>query len=380
MDEKYNKNHAASIDYVNTAVVDAWEKMKVWMMTNIDNLDYVRRVVDKLHEAYRGGDFTTAYAGAELINQAVIDITQALRDSGAVIGDSDLSNYATLIRQIAATGYEICILGKSGKHWSNNEWTDYIAQYGTIPEEAVVGMITPFQSCVIGVVDSSTGYLTKQWGNTTDNVPGLYAQQNGSFVDVLQNSLNFHSLENTRIMLLWYDPEVLPHIDYDPNDPDKNYGEYNCIRFSTNQEMQDSGIHLMYDQQVYIVTTDTDGVTNICYYWDGHAYVKRFAVPRVANNVTGSPAAKYAWEYKAWENDSRQWTIPTTNHLLMMYVYQTQINTCLGILNRAYLPQGSSWTCRQNSSNSAWYVTVPSGSVNTNSKTNTYDVIPVAAL
>ncbi len=136
----------------------------------------------------------------------------------------------------------------------------------------------------------------------------------------------------------------------------------------------------MSDQQVYVVTTDTDGASNVAYYWSGAAYTKRWTVPRVANNITGSPAAEFAWQYKAWNGDTRQWTLPTINHLLMMYVYYTEINACLSALNHGTLPTGNSWSCQQYGAGTATYVTVPSGTVNSTSKSITYAVVPVAAL
>ena len=360
-----------------------WQAMKVWVTTNIDNSNLMTQIKQTLDECNREVIGTTATAKADAVLNSINAITEALRSAGAVIPDSTpLSEFATIVRQISASGYEVCILGKSGTHYSTTEWSEYEKQHGTTPESgAVVAVITPFQSFVIGTPPTGSGYITRAWGNTTDSVTGLYASQTGSFINVLMNSLIFRSLENTYRMLLWYDPEVLLHINYDPNDPDKDYGEYACIRFATKAEMDASGQHLAYDQQVYIVTNDeSDGSQNVAYYWSGNSYAKRFVVPRSANNITGSPAAKYAWEYKAWENDARQWSLPTINHLLMMYVYYSQINACLSILNHSPLPTGNSWSCQQHGAPTANSVTVPSASVSNPSKNYTCAVVPVAAL
>ena len=360
-----------------------WQAMKIWVTTNIDNSNLMTQVKETLDKCNREVIGTTATAKADAVLNSINAITDALRSAGAVIPDSTpLSEFATLVRQISASGYEVCILGKSGTHYSTTEWSEYVRQHGTTPESgAVVAVITPFQSFVIGTSPTGSGYITRAWGSTTDNVTGLYANQTGSFINVLMNSLIFRSLENTYRMLLWHDPEVLPHINYDPNDQDRDYGEYACIRFATKAEMEASGQHLAYDQQVYIVTNDeSDGSQNVAYYWAGNSYTKRFVVPRSANNITGSPAAKYAWEYKAWENDARQWTLPTINHLLMMYVYYSQINACLSILNRSTLPAGTSWSCQQHNASNAYYVTVPSASVHSIGKSSTSAVVPVGAL
>lgn len=388
MAENYNKEHAASLEFVQNAVVDAYEKMQVWMTTHVDNLDYVQRIIAKLREAYRGGTWTSAMAYADAIDQCVKDMAAALQSAGANVGEKDLSEFAQMIYEVSALGYEVCILGASGTHYSLQEWTDYKAQHsGAVPEQkVVVAVITPYQSFVIGLPTQQSGgntqYVTRAWGNTTDNVTGLYGQQACSFIDVLQNSLMFKSLENTQRMLLWYNPELLSHTNYDPSDPSKDYTQYSCVRFASKAELLTSGCQLDPTQQVYIVTEDeSDGNTaNNCYYWEGNGYTKRFVVPRFTNNITGSPAAEFAWQYKAYEDDTRQYSLPTTNHLLMLFVYYNEVNALLSAINFGTLPTGGTWTCQQYNAVSAYYVTVPSAYVNTNVKNYPYAVVPVAAL
>ena len=385
MNEAYNADRTMTLGMAEDLVLMAVDSVKEWTMTNVDKTDLVANIKAKLDLCNREVVGTTAAEKCQMLLTSINAITTALRSAGAVIPDNTpFSQFATLVEQISASGYEICILGKSGTHYTTTQWNEYIAQHGTEPESgAVVAVITPFQSFVIGLppADTPQAYKNLQWGNTTDNVTGLYGQQTGSFLNVLQNSLNFKSLENTYRMLLWYDPEVLPHCNYDPNDPDKDYGSYACIRFATKAEMEASGQHLMSDQQVYIVTDDeSDSTTNQCYYWNGAAYTRRFAVPRSTGGITGSPAAKYAWQYKAYNGDERQYQLPTINHLLMMYVYYNQINACLSTLNLSTLPTGYTWTCQQYSAYGAYYVTIPSANVNFNTKNVTYAVVPVAAL
>ena len=381
MAETYNGNHVATLDMVENLMLMGINSMKDWTLENVDKTEIMKHIKAQLDLANRATIGTTAAEKCQYLLNCIDAITGALRSAGAVVPDeTPLAEYATLVRQISASGYEVCILGKSGTHYAADEWLEYERVHGTTPETgAVVAVITPFHSFVIAPAGQG-GYKNLQWGNTTDSVTGLYGQQTGSFINVLQNSLNFRSLENTYRMLLWYDPEVLPHCDYDPNDPDKDYGAYACIRFANHAEMENSGQHLMYDQQVYIVTEDTDGTANVCYYWAGNSYIKRFVVPRVANNITGSPAAKQAWTHVAYDGDTRQWTLPTINHLLMMYVYYTPINTCLSVLDRSPLPTGYSWSCQQYTATTAYCVTIPSASVSSSSKSSTSAVVPVAAL
>ena len=44
------------------------------------------------------------------------------------------------------------------------------------------------------------------------------------------------------------------------------------------------------------------------------------------------------------------------------------------------LPVGNSWSCQQNNANNAYNVVVPSGSVNFSGKSNSFALVPVAAL
>lgn len=387
MNDTYNAEHAMTIGMAEDLILMAVSSVKEWTTNNVDKTELVANIKAQLDIANRTSVGTTAAEKCQYLINCITSITKALRSAGAIVGDdTPLAQFATLITQISATGYEVCILGKSGTHYSAAEWQTYIAQYGSEPEDgAVIAVITPFESFVIGTpnIQGSVGYNypSLAWGNITDTVTGLYSQQTGSYVNALMNSLEFRALENTRRMLLWHDPEVLPHTNYDPNDPDKDYGEYGCIRFATKAEMESSGQHLMYDQQVYVVTNDeSDNTTEQCYYWSGNTYTRRFTVPRVANGITGSPAAKYAWNYKAWQGDTRQYALPTTNHLLMMYVYLTEINTCLSAINHSTLPTSNAWTCQQHNASNAWYVTIPSANVNNPNKNYTYAVVPVAAL
>lgn len=360
-----------------------WQAMKTWVVANIDNSNLMTQVKETLDECNREVIGTTATAKVEAVLRSINAIAAALRNAGAAVtDDTTLAEFAQLVSTIGTHSYEVCLLGKSGTHYSAGEWQQYIDEHGTTPEPAQPAIITPYQSFVIGVpLVAGTAYTAKPWANTTDLVTGLYAQSVGSFLDVLQNSLIFESYENTRRILLFYNPEKLPHTNYDPSDMDKDYSKYGCVRFASKAEMEASGIHLMYDQQVYIVTNDeTDDSTDQSYYWDGVQYVRRFQVPRTANNITGAPAAEFAWDYKAYEGDERQYTLPTTNHLLMMYVYYSQINTLLYASHHSTLPAGCSWTCQQPTAYYASYVAIPSASVGSNGKNYSYSVVPVAAL
>lgn len=55
-----------------------------------------------------------------------------------------------------------------------------------------------------------------------------------------------------------------------------------------------------------------------------------------------------------------------------------QVKSVASLDDHSTLPTGNSWSCQQNNANNANYVTIPSGNVNNNNKSNTNAVVPVA--
>lgn len=297
---------------------------------------------------------------------------QMLKDNmesmGYNVGNLTLRDLVNTITN--ATAGEVFILCPSGKRYTRLQWAAYVEEHNQEPEQgAVVGVVTPYQSFCIAPYFTSAA-----WGNTTDSVPGLPSSQTGSFVNALQNSLVFQAYEGTKRMLLYYDPEVL--------------GSEFCTRVATKAALEALETGVPYDMMTYIVTSDesfldanNQPTANVAYVWNSdNGWTRRFVVPRVANNITGSPAAKAAWTYKVNANDTRQWYLPTINHLLIMYVLYQKINQCLTELNLSALPTGGTWSCQQSTAVNASYVTIPSGNVNNNNKSNSYSVVRVSEL
>ena len=49
----FNDKHAASIGYVNDAVVEAFEKMQIWVTQHADELDVVKHIGNLINAANR---------------------------------------------------------------------------------------------------------------------------------------------------------------------------------------------------------------------------------------------------------------------------------------------------------------------------------------
>ena len=57
-----------------------------------------------------------------------------------------------------------------------------------------------------------------------------------------------------------------------------------------------------------------------------------------------------------------------------------QVTPTANLDDHSTLPTGNAYACEQNNTNNAYYVTLSSGQVNYGSKSNSYAVVPVAAL
>ncbi len=392
MNLSYDANQAMTVGQCEDLVTNAVESIKEWCLANVDSFAVMQVIARGLDQANREIVPGNAAVKLQVLNNSITQIFQVLENAGADVVGKATRDLAEIIAGLSST-YEVCLLDKEGNKWTVGQWQIYIDEHGTTPSDGVVvAVITPYTSFVIGTTIASRAWGT--FGRDVNAEAGLYPAQNGSFINVLKNDLQFKSYENTKRLLLAYHPidedftPVVSTIKYDASLPTDIYNDYLCICFASHQEMIDSGIHKAYDQQTYVVdndenTPDSSGAPTprMNYYWDGGEYKKRFQVPYVdSQNVVGCPAAKYAWLYKAWEGDTRQWAMPVINQQLIATAYLQQINDCLYAINRTTLPTSFSWTCEQNNTNYAWCVVPPSGQVNYNSKNYSYAVWAVAAL
>ena len=376
----YSQDRAMTTGQVEDIMTMLLQAVKDWCLQNVDSFAVMQVIAAGLDEANREEIKGNAAVKLQALNSSLYKIYEVLMNKGADVANTKLSELAEVIASMTSS-HEVCLIGKSGTKYSAGEWQLYIDKHGTQPEQAVPAVITPYESFVI-----SPTFTSLQYGTTGSVVTGLFAQQTGSFINVLQNNLIFAGYENTRRTLLFADPDVLGWKQWDANDTETNWATIPCIHFATHAEMIAANRTLQYDQQVYVVDNDetiTDGSasTSIAYYWNGATYTKRFQVPLTdTQKIKGAPVAKYCWNYKAWEGDTRQWFGPTINHLLLAHVYKKEIDTCLYALNHSPLPTGIVWAVQEGNANSQYYVALSSAQVNVNGKSSSFGVVAVAAL
>ena len=79
----FNDEHAASIGYVNDAVVEAFEKMQIWVTTHADQLEYVQHIGTILNSANRvSTDSRTVTERAQAVLASINAIVQAMISAG----------------------------------------------------------------------------------------------------------------------------------------------------------------------------------------------------------------------------------------------------------------------------------------------------------
>ena len=90
----------------------------------------------------------------------------------------------------------------------------------------------------------------------------------------------------------------------------------------------------------------------------------------LTNNPSGSQATEYAWNYKAYDGDPRQWYLPSIGQLMLIFANNIAINDCLNAINNLQLNTGNWWSSTQSTATNMWYLAGSNGNVTTHQGTN----------
>ena len=94
---EFNKDHAASIGYVNDAIAEAWDAMKVWVNTNVDQSNIMTVVKGFLDTANRQVIGTTGTEKAQAIVASVDAMVQAFTEAGISMQGITTAQFAQCI-------------------------------------------------------------------------------------------------------------------------------------------------------------------------------------------------------------------------------------------------------------------------------------------
>jgi len=121
--------------------------------------------------------------------------------------------------------------------------------------------------------------------------------------------------------------------------------------------------------------------TNKAYWWVEGRYLDQGVKPCVdSRSMVGSQATEYAWNYKAYVGDTRQWYLPSIGQLMLIFANNIAINDCLNAINNLQLNAGNWWSSTQSSASAMWYLAGGTGNVtNGGSRNGSYVVRAVSA-
>ena len=380
---EFNENHAASIGYVNDAVVNAFEKMQVWVTTHADQLEYVQHIGTILNSANRlSADSRTVTERAQAVLASINAIVQAMIDAGVDMEGVTTSEIAQYINGIASNS-GIWIEDANGQRWTAASWAAAKEQAGGVDP-------APFQGILLMNSDhefyvASRNYGPMQWGTYGHAVPSM---QSGSITSPMDGEYN------ARKLLAATNPDKLRPwgwaIDYFEGMSRMDVIDKDCIFFPDQETLTTWATALgLYDMLnigtsiIYAIPHTDEGYWILKYFsgTNSIAFGVREAVAPYMDNYgqIGSTLMECCVAHKENADDPLFWRGPSLYESLMMCMNRDAINACRAALGQTVLPSGIIWTDIPGSNNYAYYFNLADWNWNGNVKNNAYNVVPVAS-
>lgn len=382
---QFNESHAASIGYVNAAIEEAWEKFKIWLTTNVDQLDYVARVISQLRSAYRGGTFTTATEYAQAIDVASQAMVASFTSAGIDLTGLTMADFAMCIDQIA-TNSGVYINDTDGVKWTWERWASEKQRLGHDPavKEGIL-LHNPDHDVLV----ASRNYGTMQFGTYSHTIPNLQAMSGGNAGTPKEGKYN------SRKILAATNPDALRDrgwaIDYYEGMTRFDLTDIDVVFFPNQETLTAWATELgLYEMlgigtaMIYAIPHATEEGKWVLKYFSGStsiAFANREAVAPYTDNYgqLGCTPMQTALTHKENPDDVNFWRLPSAFEALMIYLNKTEINNCRTVLEQTALPSGGIWLCLQNSGNLAYYLSLADGSSNYTNKYYTSNVVLVAS-
>ena len=380
----YNEEHAASLAYVNDAVANAYDKMKTWLTTNIDQLDYVKRILAEENSALRlpvPQQYASAYEAAEELNSIVQEIVSALEQSGYDMTGVKTEEFPLMILS-ALNDSGIRIVDANEDEWTAEEWQAYVTQHGEVP--ATPNLIAIHTTSGVFYTDIKFASSSVKWGTYNISVGNLNGYS-GGFVGTPKSGFY-----NTRKLIAQFNPAVLLGTKYAIADgtiaTKEQAAGADVLFFSTLQSLQDWGATIgavglseLGTAKMYAV--DAGSNTYQLYYYNGGGGSVSFGsvrtVPYIdSQNITGVPAAEVCWNAagnKTWNTQSIWYSyLPSVFELGLLFLNKDSIQAALALVSDSQFSTGTHWSALQANNTSAYYVELAAGTINNSAKSTAY--------
>ena len=273
-------------------------------------------------------------------------IAVELENTGIEMDGKPLSAYAPMLRWALGT-LGVYILGSDNAEYTASEWR--IIKNNPAPPSAIgVILRSTSQSFIISIDEISKPFDV--YNILIPNLTSFTSNQNlYKDLDGYTNSLRIMQFAN---------PAMLT----------EEQGVYKYANLASFPPVGLSGL-------VYL-----DLSTNQAYWWVEGRYVNQGIKPYVdSRSMIGSQATEYAWNYKAYVGDTRQWYLPSIGQLMLIFANNIAINDCLNAINNLQLSTSNWWSSTQSAAPAMWYVSGSTGSVNTTNRTSSSVVRAVSA-
>src|SRR5574344_229298 len=257
-------------------------------------------------------------------------IAVELENTGIEMDGKPLSLYAPMLRWALGT-LGVYILGSDNAEYTAAEWR--MIKNNPAPP-AAIGVIlrSTSQSFIISIDEISKPFDV--YNKIIPNLTSFTSNQNlYKDLDGYTNSLRIMQFAN---------PAMLTEAQ----------GVYKYSSLASFPSVGLSGL-------IYL-----DLSTNKAYWWVEGQYVDQGVKPYVdSRSMVGSAATEYAWNYKAYVGDTRQWYLPSVGQLMLIFANNIAINDCLNAINNLQLNTNYWWSSTQSTATSMWLVSGGTGNV-----------------
>ena len=391
----FNDKHAASIGYVNDAVVEAFEKMQIWVTQHADELDVVKHIGNLINAANRvASDSRPVATRAQSLVTSIDAIVAAMTECGVDMEGVTTAQIAQFITTIA-DGAGTWIEDADGVLWTPASWTYAKEQAGGVDPAVFQGIVLTNSEHEIYI--ASRNYGPMQFGTYGHTIPNLQATNGGPSGTPVDGEYN------GRKILAGTDPEKLRRfgwaIDYfegmKRTDLVGNNGLKVDVVFFPDQATLTSwatglGLYEMSaigGTMLYAIPNDPSNPTNGYYtlkYFNGSnsiSFANREAIVPYTDNYgqVGCTAANACVDHREYPEDPLFWRNGSLFELLMTIMNKNDINACRAAIGQVALPSGNVLAGLQINSSSEYYFSLADGSWNNGNKNGNFYVVPVAS-
>lgn len=385
----FNKDHAASIGYVNDAIAEAWDAMKVWVETNVDTSNIMTVVKGFLDAANRQVIGTTATEKAQAIAASVDAMVQAFTEAGISMQGITTAQFAQCIASLAVNS-GVWIQDTDGVLWTAASWAHAKEQGGGVDPAQRQGIFIKAVNAEFLI--ASKNYGTMQFGTFEHMIPNLEEMVRGIA------GTPYNGEYNARKILAATDPDACDElgfaVTYFQGMTDLDLVDKDLVFFPDQTTLTNWAIEMGMETMVTIGQTMLYAIPHANYTESNHLYILKYfngqnsisfadreaQVPYTDDNgQIGCTALRAAMSHREYYDDPMFWRLSSIFEILLKYLNKAAIDECRAALGEQPLPSANEWSDIQSNYVRMYILSLADGSLNIAQKGVRYWVVPVAS-